>query len=772
MGKKIISDQIYPLLPVRDIVIFPYMLVPLAVGRRKSINAVQKAIEDDHKIIISAQKNIYDENPDSDGIYGVGVVASIIQTLNLPDGSARILVEGEKRVKICKVFENDDYYEAEADYLEPDMPSMSENRMRAMMRRVSDLFEDYVKLNPRVDISSYSIVEEIDNPDKLSDVVVSHIRLKKQQAQKLLSQFNPIKRLESLVKVLKKEVDILSIQKEIDVKVKGQIEKSQKEYYLSEQMKAIKQELEGKEKHKDEVQELEEKITKSGMSAEAKVLAKKEIERLKKMMPFSPEATVTRTYLDWLIKLPWKKKTKDNIDLKKARNILEAEHFGLEEAKERILEYLAVSKLSNKLKTPIICFVGPPGTGKTSFGRSVANAIGRKFVRVSLGGVRDEAEIRGHRRTYIGALPGRIIQSIAKVESKNPVFLLDEIDKMGKDFRGDPSSALLEALDPEQNHNFSDHYLEVEFDLSDIMFITTANTVSTIPPAMLDRMEIIEFSGYTMDDKINIAKKFLVPKQVNENGLTKGKFKFTDSALKKIISDYTREAGVRNLEREIAKVLRKVAGAVAEGEIKSANLSAKAIEQYLGVPKYSYARAYKNDVGVAAGLSWTPNGGESLSIEVSLMPGDGKLKLTGTLGDVMKESAQTALSYIRANSKDLGIPEEFYKNKDIHIHVPAGAIPKEGPSAGITICTALMSVLKNKPVKKKVVMTGELTLSGRVLEIGGLKEKMLAAHRDSFKTVIFPAENQKNLMEIPDTIKSKLNLVPVENYVEVMKHAF
>ncbi len=772
MARKTTKANIYPLLPVRDIVIFPYMLVPLAIGRRRSLNAVQRATGDNHRIIVVTQKNIYDDNPTGENIYRVGIIGSIIQTLNLPDGSARILIEGEKRIRIKRFIPNENYYEAEIEYPSAEMPEIADNHLQAIMRRVSNLFEDYVKLNPTIDFGSYSLVDEIDNPDKLTDVIISHIRLKKQQAQRLLEQFNPVKRIERLTVILKKEIDILVIQKEIDGKVKNQIEKSQKEYYLSEQMKAIKKELDGKDLQKDEINELSEKINESGMSEESKTQARKELGRLEKMMPFSPEGTVVRTYLDWLVKLPWKKKTPNNINLKKAEDILESEHHSLEEAKERILEYLAVSKLSKKLKTPILCFVGPPGTGKTSFGRSIAHALNRKFTRVSLGGIRDEAEIRGHRRTYIGALPGRIIQSITKIGSKNPVFLLDEVDKMGKDFRGDPSSALLEALDPEQNKNFSDHYLEVEFDLSDVMFITTANTISTIPPAMLDRMEQIEFPGYTLDEKISIAQRFLILKQIKENGLKTDKFSFTDGSIKHIIENYTREAGVRNLEREIAKVLRKIAQKVATRKISSAKITSGIVAKYLGVPKYSCLRAYQNDIGVAAGLSWTQNGGESLSIEVSLMPGDGKLKLTGTLGDVMKESAQTAVSFIRANAKKLKVPPDFYKTQDIHIHVPAGAVPKEGPSAGITICTALLSVITNKPVKKEVVMTGEITLSGKILEIGGLKEKMLAAHRDSFKTVIFPAENKKNLAEIPNKIKRNLNLIPVENFKEVIQHVF
>ncbi|MFC2061887.1 endopeptidase La [Elusimicrobiota bacterium] len=762
----------YPVLPVRDIVVLPYMLTPLAVGRRYSINALKRVMEDDRKLVIAAQKDIYEENPEEDDIYNVGIIASVVQILDLPDGSLRVLVEGEKRVQIKSITNKDDYLEAEVELPRVVKDRMSDIRQKALMRNITDLFEDYVKVNPKIDTSSYSILEEVENPDKLSDIIISHVRLKKSQAQGLLEEFSPIKRLEKLNIILKKEIEILTIKSEIDGKVKDQIEESQKQKYLSEQMKAIEKELLGKGIEDSEIDELEKKIKNSGMSKESKHQAQKELKRMEKMMPFSPEATVVRTYLDWLIKLPWKKRTPDNIDLNKARAILEAEHHGLTEAKERILEYLAVSKLSKKLKTPILCFVGPPGTGKTSFGRSIAHALGRKFTRVSLGGIRDEAEIRGHRRTYIGSLPGRVIQSLAKVKSRNPVFLLDEIDKMGKDFRGDPSSALLEALDPEHNKSFNDHYLEVDFDLSDVMFITTANAVSTIPPAMLDRMEIIKFPGYTRDEKVRIAQKFLIPKQTAENGLKKGIFHFTDGAVELIVDGYTGEAGVRNLEREIAKVLRRVAKEVATGKKKAAKFTAKTVSKYLGVSKFIHSRACKNDIGIAAGLSWTNNGGESLSIEVSLMPGEGKLNLTGTLGDVMKESAQTALSFVRANTKAFDLPENFYKNKDIHVHVPSGAVPKEGPSAGITICTALVSVLSNKPVKKDVVMTGEITLTGKILEIGGFKEKILAAHRDGFKIVIFPAQNKRNMAEIPEKIRKSIKLIPVESYTEVVHYAF
>ncbi|MBN2406841.1 MAG: endopeptidase La [Elusimicrobia bacterium] len=772
MENKKKKNNMYPLLPVRDIVILPYMLVPLAVGRRRSINALRKAVSSKNELVIVAQKDIYEENPGKSGLYSTGVLAGIVQVLDLPDGSLRVLVEGEKRVRIGRFFDRDEYVEVAVEDINETSGGVPELRLKAMMRNITDLFEEYAKFNTNVDSASHAILDEVTDPGKLADIITGHIKLKKDQAQELLEESAPLERLGKLSVILKKEIEILNIKNEIDGKVRKQIGKSQKEQYLSEQMKAIKQELLGKEAKDTEILEFQDKINKANMSEEAREQALKELGRMEKMIPFSPEATVVRTYLDWLIKLPWSRKTPNNIDLKKAEKILEKEHYGLCEAKERILEYLAVSKLSRKLKTPILCFVGPPGTGKTSFGRSIAHALGRKFTRVSLGGIRDEAEIRGHRRTYIGSMPGRIIQSITKAESRNPVFLMDEIDKMGKDFRGDPASALLEALDPEQNRNFNDHYMEVDFDLTDVMFITTANTVSSIPPAMLDRMEIIEFPGYTRDEKINIAEKFLIPKQMNENGLKSGNFSMGKKQVGFIIDNYTREAGVRNLEREIAKALRKVAKKIASGGTRKIILTNANLAKNLGIPKYSYFRARKNSVGIAAGLSWTQNGGESLSIEVSIMPGEGKLNLTGTLGDVMKESAQTALSYIRANAGEFGLKNDFYKDKDIHVHVPSGAVPKEGPSAGITICTALLSVLLSKPVRRNVVMTGEITLSGNVLEIGGFKEKILAAHRDGFKTVIFPSDNRKNMDEIPDNIKKNLDLIPVRNFKEVVEYVF
>ncbi len=762
----------FPFLPVRDIVIFPHMMLPLAVGRKKSLKAVEIAEKNKNVIFIAVQKDIYNESPARKDIYNMGVVADIIQVIDLPDNSKRVLVEARERALIRNVRSEPGALSVEVEFLtEPEPEKNAETD--ALMRRVSELFEDYGRMKPGTYLESPSAIEEIENISKFTDIIAGNILLSKKQAQNLLDELNPLRRLEKLLNLLEKEIEILKIKKKIEGRVKKRFDKSQKEYFLAEQMKAIKEELgKTREGAGDEISQLKTKINKTPMTQEAHRQAKTELGRLEKMMPFSPEATVIRTYLDWLIKLPWAKSKKNNINLSLASAILEKEHYGLNDAKERIIEYLAVSKLSNKLKTPILCFVGPPGTGKTSFGRSIAHALGRKFTRISLGGIRDEAEIRGHRRTYIGSLPGRLIQSMAKANTKNPVFLMDEIDKMGKDFRGDPASALLEALDPEQNKNFSDHYLEIAFDLAEVMFITTANTTATIPPALLDRMEIIKFPGYTIDEKLNIGRKFLIPKQLFENGLNAGRFTLSDAALKYVIGHHTREAGVRNLEREISGIFRKVAREAAEKGIKKKNVTINNVKDYLGIPEFSYNRATENAVGVAAGVSWTENGGESLSIEVSLMPGEGKLRLTGKLGDVMKESAQTALSYVRANTSSLNIPEKFYKEKDIHIHVPAGAVPKEGPSAGITICTALVSALTGKTVKKGVVMTGEMTLRGNILEIGGFKEKVIAAHRDKFKKFIFPEYNKKHLKEIPGQIKENMKFIPVSNYRQVIKHVF
>ncbi len=766
------KEQKFPLLPVRDIVIFPYMMIPLAVGREsslKALDAVKKSKE--QKLVIIAQKDIYEESPSREDLYSVGVVADIIQTLDMPDGSSKLLIEAKERVLIKNIAKKSGYIQALVKSKKV-LPHSAKNiKFKAKLRNLTDQFEEYVKFNPRIDLDTYSVIEEINDPGKIADIVVGHMRLKKPVAQEILKEFDIEKRIDKLTGRLREEIKILKVKNEINGKVRTNIKKAQKKSVLSEQMKVIKKELLGQEDKDNENSEYEQKIKNSGMSYEAKKLSLKELGRLKKMRPFSPEATVVRTYIDWLLKLPWKKEPPDNIDLNNARKILESEHYGLDEAKDLILEHLAVSSLAEEFKSSILCFVGPPGTGKTSFGRSIAHAMGRKFTRVSLGGIRDEAEIRGHRRTYIGAMPGRLIQSIQKAGTRNPVFLLDEVDKMGKDFRGDPSSALLEALDPEQNINFSDHYLEVDFDLSDVMFITTANTTATIPPSLNDRMEIVKFPGYTIDEKIKIAQKFLVPKQIKANGLNSYRISFSDRGIRHIIDNYTREAGVRNIEREIAKVLRKIAREITEGKRKSAKLTENNIKDFLGVPKVPQNIKAINDVGIATGLSWTEHGGATISIEISVIPGEGKLKLTGKLGDIMKESAQAALSYVRANTDVFDIEKDFYKNYDIHLHVPAGAVPKEGPSAGITICTALISALLKKPVKKDIVMTGEITLSGKVLEIGGFKEKILAAHRDGFKKVIFPEQNKKNIEELPEKIIKSMELIHVKDYGEVFKHA-
>ncbi len=768
--KSIVIPDVLPLLPVRDVVIFPYMVLPLAVGRSKSIRALEEAMARDRLIFLATQRKIQTENPGREDIYSIGVVAEILQLLKMPDGTIKILVEGLERGKIVDFVPQQGFVQVRIKrHLETYVPNQE---LEALMRNVITLFEKYVKLNRRIPIETIMSVSNIDDPSRLADIIASHISIKILQEQLILETWDPKKRLTELAKILTAENDILSIEKKIQVRVRDQIEKTQKEYYLHEQIKAIKKELKETDEYQKEVSELREKVRKSKAPPEVVKQAEKEISRLEKMMPFSPEATVIRTYLDWIIRVPWAIGTKDNLDIKRAERILNEDHYGLDKAKQRVVEYLAVCKLTKKMKGPIICFVGPPGTGKTSLGRSIARALGRKFIRMSLGGIRDEAEIRGHRRTYIGALPGRMIQSLAKIKSRNPVFLLDEVDKMGQDFRGDPAAALLEVLDPEQNNTFSDHYLEVEFDLSDVMFITTANTLYTVPPSLADRMEVIKFPGYTKDEKIKIAQQFLVPKQIKENGLSSDKLVISERALDLIIRDYTLEAGVRNMEREIANICRKVAKELASAKgRKVIKITAKNLHRYLGIPRYHREKPGQNEVGVATGLAWTELGGDILSIEVSIMKGKGSLTLTGKLGEVMKESAQAALSYVRSNANRLGLPPDFYKDREIHIHVPEGAIPKDGPSAGITMAVALTSALTNKPVKKDVAMTGEITLRGRILSVGGFKEKMLAAHRSGIKTVIFPQENERNLEEIPKEIRNKLKFIPVKNIDEVLKIA-
>jgi len=764
--KKLIVPEIIPLLPIKDTVVFPYMVIPLAVGREKSIRALDEAMEHGRILFLATQKHPQIEDPKAEEIHSVGTVVEILQLLKIPDGTVKILVEGLERGKIIEYLPNEKFFQVRIAHRQEETVSSQETQ--AVMRNVVDLFERYVKLNHRVPIEAIMTISNIGDPGQLADVVAAHMIMKIPQQQVILQTMDPNKRLMELAKILTNEIDILTIEKKIQGRVRGQIEKTQKEYYLHEQMKAIRKELKEADDYSKEIDELRANVKKANMPTEAAKQAEKELARLEKTAPFSPEATVIRTYLDWLINLPWAVKTEDQLDIKGAEKILNEDHYGLDKAKERILEYLAVCKLTNKLKGPILCFVGPPGTGKTSLGRSIARALGRKFVRISLGGMHDEAEIRGHRRTYIGALPGRIIQSISKIKSKNPVFLLDEVDKIGQDFRGDPAAALLEVLDPEQNNTFTDHYLEVEFDLTDVMFITTANTLHTIHPSLRDRMEVINFPGYTTEEKINITRQFLIPKQVKENGLENEKIRITEEAVNMMISDYTQEAGVRNLEREFANVCRKVAKEIAtNGKTKKpVEVTAKNIQKYLGIPKYIHDKDKKNEVGIVTGLAWTEVGGDTLSVEVSVMPGKSKLNLTGQLGHVMQESAHAALSYVRANTAVLGLRRDFYKDKEIHIHVPEGAIPKDGPSAGIAIVVALISALSGRAVKRDLAMTGEITLRGRVLAIGGFKEKILAAHRAGIKTVIFPHDNKANMEEIPEKVQKSMRLIPVRNIDE------
>ncbi|MFH1784579.1 MAG: endopeptidase La [bacterium] len=767
LDKRMEIPDKMPLLAVRDIVVFPYMVIPLSVGRQKSIKALDEAMTRGRLILLSAQKQASVEDPSVEDIYNVGTVVEILQMLKVGDGTIKLFVEGIARVKIGHYVQVDDYFEVQIKKMAENIDMTPD--LEALMRNTISHFEQYVKLNRRISFDTVMSLSNITDPHRLVDVICAHLSVKLREKQDILSTVDACERLEKLAVILNSENEILEIEKKIQGRVRQQIEKTQKEYYLNEQLKAIQKELKQKDEYGKEIDEFKKKIKTSGMSKEAEEAAKKELARLEKMMPYSPEATVVRTYLDWMVNLPWKTKTEDKLDLKRAGKILDKEHYGLEKAKERILEYLAVCKLTQKLKGPILCFVGPPGTGKTSLGRSIAHTLGRKFVRISLGGIRDEAEMRGHRRTYIGSLPGRIIQSLRKAKSKNPVFLLDEIDKVGADFRGDPSAALLEILDPEQNNTFSDHYLEVDFDLSDVMFITTANTTYSILPSLQDRLEMIKFSGYTLEEKVKIAEIFLIPKQLKANGLKKEKVEIMAETIKDVIKDYTREAGVRNLERELANIFRKVAKkTVDEKNQRKLVITPQNLNKYLGISKFHRNKREKNEIGVVTGLAWTETGGETLAIEASVMKGKGNLTLTGKLGEVMQESAQAALSYVRANTKKLGIKEDFYKDKEIHIHVPEGAVPKDGPSAGIAIATAMISALTNKPVKKDIAMTGEITLRGHVLPIGGFKEKVLAAYREGIKTVIFPSQNNKDMEEIPKDIKKQLEFVLVENMSDIV----
>lgn len=769
---KNMTTHILPLLPLRDIVVFPDMVVPLLVGRPRSIRALEETMETDKLIFLVAQKDLHIDEPGENEIYRIGIIAEIVQRLQLPDGSVKLLVEGKMRARIKRFLYSRDFYKVQIDSIEVDCKKGIE--MEALTRSLKGQFEDYIRLNPKLSTDLISTVFVVEDPVKLANIISSHLTLRIADKQGLLEITDAAERLKTIARILNSEIEILKLEKKITSNIKRQIEKSQKDYFLTEQLKAIEKELGGKDSIQSEIEELKAKISKAGMSNEAKDVAERELNRLSKMPHISPEATVIRNYIDWLTDLPWSEKAKDNLDVSNAEKILNEDHYGLEKPKERILEYLAVRKLSSSPKGEILCFVGPPGVGKTSLAKSIARALGRRFVKVSLGGVRDEAEIRGHRRTYIGALPGRIIQSMCKAKSKNPVFLLDEVDKMSMDFRGDPTSALLEVLDPEENKTFSDHYLEVSFDLSEVIFITTSNVQYNIPLPLMDRMEIIKMPGYTEYEKFNIAKSFLLPKQIKNHGLSSVNITVTEKALFNIIRQYTREAGVRDLERRLAEICRKVArGVVENGRNIKVDISLRNVYKYLGVPRYLDSEVSRHDeIGVATGLAWTEVGGDIMNIETSLVKGKGNLILTGKLGEVMRESARASLTYIRSRSKELGIKDGRNPNNlDIHIHIPEGAIPKDGPSAGITMATALVSSFTKRPVRRNIAMTGEITLRGNVLPVGGIKSKFLAAHRGGIKSIIFPRENKKDLEEIPKNILRKLRLIPVDNMDDVLKIA-
>jgi ATP-dependent Lon protease len=761
-----------PLLPLRDVVIFPHMIVPLFVGREKSVAALESAMKSEKGIFLVAQKSAQKDDPAENDIYRIGTIGTIIQLLRLPDGTVKVLVEGRKRGAIRRYLPNAEFFVAEVDEL-VETEGTDPVKTQALVRGLKEAFESYVKLSKKIHIEMVGTVVAIDDASKITDVIVSHLGIKLEDKQKLLEILNILERLESLYEMMLSEIEILQVEEKIKKRVKKQMEKTQKDYYLNEQMRAIQKEMGEKDDFKSEVEELEKRLKQKKLSEEAHKKVKQEIKKLQMMAPMSAEATVVRNYIEWLLDLPWGDKTENKYTLKESEKILEEDHYGLKQVKERILEYLAVQSLVNKNKGSILCLVGPPGVGKTSIAKSVARATNRKFVRFSLGGVRDEAEIRGHRRTYIGALPGKIIQLMKKAGTNNPVMCLDEVDKLSSDFRGDPSSALLEVLDPEQNHGFNDHYLEVDYDLSDVMFITTANVIQNIPPPLQDRMEVIRLAGYTEPEKLNIAKRFLIAKEMDANGLTKSKINFSEGALRAIIRQYTREAGVRNLQREIASICRKVAREiVTNGETHKINITSKAVQKYLGVPKFRHGEAEgKDQVGLTVGLAWTEVGGELLAIEASLMKGTGKMVMTGKLGDVMQESTQAALTYVRARAEQFGLAANFYQDVDIHIHVPEGAIPKDGPSAGIAMATSIASAFMKRKVYGNVAMTGEITLRGRVLPIGGLKEKLLAAHRGNIRRVIIPKDNEKDLNEVPANVLKDLEIVFVEHMDEVLKVA-
>ena len=762
------ETRAYPVLPLRDIVVFPHMIVPLFVGRKKSIGALEEVMRSDTFILLTTQKNASDDDPATEAIYEVGTLASVLQLLKLPDGTVKVLVEGAQRAKVLKYTDRSEYYEAEAVALGDTMGERV--KAEALARSVTNEFESYVKLNKKVPSEVVGVVQQIEDYAKLADTVASHLAVKIPDRQAILETTTVTERLEKVLDLIDSEVSVLQVEKRIRHRVKRQVEKSQREYFLNEQMKAIQKEI-GDVEGNDELAEIEDKIKKTKLSKEAREKATHELKKLRQMSPMSPESTVVRNYLDWLLSIPWAKRSKIKKDLKLAQEVLDNDHYGLDKVKERIVEYLAVQQRANKLTGPILCLVGPAGVGKTSLGKSIARATGRDFVRFSLGGVHDEAEIRGHRRTYIGSMPGKIIQSMRKAKTSNPLFLLDEVDKMGSDFRGDPSSALLEVLDPEQNHTFNDHYLEVDYDLSSVMFITTANTLN-IPPPLMDRMEIIRIAGYTEDEKVEIARKHLIPHAITKHGLNSKEWAIDDEALLTIIRRYTREAGVRNLERELSTLIRKAVKELITSTKKSVKAEANNLADYLGVPKYRYGEVEdKDQIGIVTGLAWTDVGGELLTIEAAMMPGKGRMTVTGNLRDVMKESISAAASYVRMRAVAFGIKPPLFDKRDIHVHVPEGATPKDGPSAGVAMATAIVSVMTGIPVRRDVAMTGEITLRGRVWPIAGLKEKLLAALRGGIKTVLIPEENARDLVEIADSIKSGLEIVPVSRMDEVLARA-
>ena len=768
---EVLEPQVrYPMLPLRDVVVFPHMVIPLFVGREKSIKALDHAMESGKQIFLAAQHDAADDDPSPEHIYEIGTVANILQLLKLPDGTVKVLVEGTARAAIVRYVQSEETFEVDAVDVNDEL--IDEREAEVLIRTVVTEFEQYVKLNQKIPPEVLTSLSGIEEPGRLADTIAAHLTLRNEEKQKILEYASSRERLEHILGIMESEIDLLQVEKRIRGRVKKQMEKSQREYYLNEQMKAIQNELGEMEDAPNEMDELQKKIEEAGMSKEALEKAESELKKLRMMSPMSAEATVVRNYIDWLVQVPWKKRTRVSKDLAKAESILEGDHYGLEKVKERILEYLAVQQRIKKIRGPILCLVGPPGVGKTSLGESIARATHRKFVRISLGGMRDEAEIRGHRKTYIGSLPGKILQNMAKAGSKNPLFMLDEVDKMSMDFRGDPSSALLEVLDPEQNNKFGDHYLEVDYDLSEVMFVATANTLN-IPSPLRDRMEIIRISGYTEDEKLNIATRYLVEKQKRNNGLNDEEIVFRKSALVDIVRYYTREAGVRSLEREIAKICRKVAKELLLNEIKrTVTVTSRSVQKYLGVRQFRYGKAEDtNRIGQVTGLAWTEVGGELLTIESAVMPGKGKQSYTGKLGDVMQESIQAAMTVVRTRSRQYGIPLGFYQKQDVHIHVPEGATPKDGPSAGIGMCTAVLSAITSIPVRSDLAMTGEITLRGEVLPVGGLKEKLLAAHRGGVKLVLIPHENEKDLAEIPKNVKAGLEIKPVRWIDEVFAFA-